>query len=137
MLQGLLQSIRRDRPVIGYEDEHHFQKHGSTGKLLEQLGYACTRHGVDQVCSPKKEGPSPRPLLLEDGPPALSPPTPESKSMEPRNPKLLMEAGPTRRTPSSRGRFLAALAAAVRSLLPFFFFFLVFLPALASFRSFS
>ena len=52
VLQGLLQTITRDRPVIGYEDAGpKFKKHGNVRSLLKPLGYVCKRSGEDQVCS--------------------------------------------------------------------------------------
>jgi len=49
VLQGLLQTISRDHPVIGYEDTSDFKKNGEVD--LAQLGYTCSKHGSDQVCS--------------------------------------------------------------------------------------
>jgi UDP-sugar transporter A1/2/3 len=44
-LQGLLNTIIRDRPVIGYEDERRFMKGGNVSHMLERLGYTCHGYG--------------------------------------------------------------------------------------------
>mmetsp|Transcript_45990 Transcript_45990/g.98077 ORF Transcript_45990/g.98077 Transcript_45990/m.98077 type:complete len:223 (-) Transcript_45990:292-960(-) len=50
VLQGLLQTITRDRPVIGYEDTPRFKKHGNVDSLLTRLGYVCEKYRFDRVC---------------------------------------------------------------------------------------
>lgn len=56
VLQGLLRTIRRDHPVIGYEDSPDFEKHGTID--WKELGYFCERHGqqFDIVCTPTRRG---------------------------------------------------------------------------------
>ena len=51
-LRGLLRTITRDHPVIGYEDVvvREFAKSGNIHDMLKPLGYVCTRNGDDQVC---------------------------------------------------------------------------------------
>jgi len=44
-LQGLLNTIIRDRPVIGYEDERRFMKGGNVSHMLKRLGYTCHGYG--------------------------------------------------------------------------------------------
>lgn len=57
VLQGLLRTITRDHPVIGYEDvvDRRFEKSGNIHDMLKPLGYVCTRYGGDrsgdQICS--------------------------------------------------------------------------------------
>lgn len=58
-LQGLLNTIIRDRPVIGYEDETRFVKGGNVNHMLERLGYTCHGYGNPQhnregntICTP-------------------------------------------------------------------------------------
>jgi len=51
VLQGLLQTITRNLPVIGYEDNAQFKKHGKVRSLLTPLGYVCKQVGGDQLCT--------------------------------------------------------------------------------------
>ena len=50
VLRGLLRTITRDHPVIGYEADGKFVNQGNVHDILKPLGYVCTRTGGDQVC---------------------------------------------------------------------------------------
>ena len=61
VLRGLLRTITRDHPVIGYEANGEFVNRGNVHDMLKLLGYVCTRTtrttdrngtrtGSDQVC---------------------------------------------------------------------------------------
>ena len=52
VLQGLLRTITRYYPVIGYENvvDREFVKQGNVLEMLKLLGYVCNQHGLDQVC---------------------------------------------------------------------------------------
>tara|TARA_B100000482_G_C12529551_1_gene267863 strand:- start:85 stop:699 length:615 start_codon:yes stop_codon:yes gene_type:complete len=52
VLKGLMQTVARDLPVIGYEDSNVFRKSGEVRDLLAPLGYACHQRWGDRVCSP-------------------------------------------------------------------------------------
>jgi len=52
VLQGLLRTITRDHPLIGYESVvgRQFVKQGNVTELLTPLGYVCKKNRIDQVC---------------------------------------------------------------------------------------